>query len=352
MPDSILAPNEQLTADQVAALLLEAGFTPEQAAQMTAISKQESGFNAGILNDTPATGDYSVGLFQVNYYGNLAQSRTAEFGPPSSLAADPLAQAQAAKTLFNQAGYSPWASDFNNGTAQANLPLGVQAVNDVQSGHITVGQVQADTAGYGYVTGGASYQTAPSTFGKLLQQLDAFYNPSVTLVPGWTSFLDFGTSSVANSVTKTAVTVIDRIVGVFIGAGLVYIGVKLFTGGDAGGGRYGVVPTAIRGGAQIMTGRELSASRTAVAASRERVAGQAAQSRNAALAQRAAEADARVAAEAVRAQQRAAEHDRRSRADEARNRVNEQRARTAEQAEARRRAEHSRENRRKRERSS
>lgn len=325
MPDSILAPNEQLTADQVAALLLEAGFTPEQAAQMTAISKNESGFNAGILNDTPATGDYSVGLFQVNYYGNLAQSRTAEFGPPSSLAADPLAQAEAAKTLFNQAGYSPWASDFNNGTAQANLPLGVQAVNDVQSGHITVGQVQADTAQYGYVTAGSNYAAAPSTFGKLLQQLDAFYNPSVTLVPGWTSFLDFGTSSVANSVTKTAVTVIDRIVGVFIGAGLVYIGVKLFTGGDAGGGRYGVVPTAIRGGAQIMTGRERAAAQTAVQTSRERVATRA-------QAEKAADRDARIAHQAVQASQ------------------TERKIRIQESAEERRKAEHAREDRRVRER--
>ena len=327
MADSILAPNEQLSADQVAQLLLEAGFTPEQAAQMTAIAKNESGYNAGILNDNPATGDYSVGLFQINYYGNLAQSRTAEFGSPSSLAANPEAQAQAAKTLFDQSGYGPWAADFNNGTAQGNLPQGVQAVNDVQSGHITVNQVQGDTANYGFVTGGASYTTAPTAFGKILQQLDAFYNPAVTLVPGWTNFLDFGSTSVANSAVKAAVTAVDRIVGVLVGAGLVYIGVKLFTGGDVGGGRYGVVPTAIRGGVQLATARERAAAQTAVQASRERVATRS-------QAQRAAERDARIAQQAVQAGHA------------------ERRIQIQESAEARRMAEHSRENRRVRERES
>jgi len=43
-----------------------------------AVARAESGLNPGSLNDNPATGDYSVGCFQVNIYGANAASRPSE----------------------------------------------------------------------------------------------------------------------------------------------------------------------------------------------------------------------------------------------------------------------------------
>jgi hypothetical protein len=89
---------------------------------MAAVAIVESGGNTGALNDDPGTGDYSVGLWQINYYGDLLQPRTAEFGSPANLQADPNAQAAAAISLLgNGAGITNWEGDaagkqaLNNG---------------------------------------------------------------------------------------------------------------------------------------------------------------------------------------------------------------------------------------------
>jgi len=43
-----------------------------------AVATAESGLDPGALNNNPATGDYSVGCFQVNIYGRNALSRPSE----------------------------------------------------------------------------------------------------------------------------------------------------------------------------------------------------------------------------------------------------------------------------------
>lgn len=43
-----------------------------------AVSTAESGLDPGAINNNPATGDYSVGCFQVNIYGALATTRPSE----------------------------------------------------------------------------------------------------------------------------------------------------------------------------------------------------------------------------------------------------------------------------------
>ena len=89
-----------------------AGFRGWPLVVMTAISGQQSGWNPTSLNNNPSTGDYSVGLWQINYFGNLLSSRSQQYGPPSSLISNPQDQANAAYQLAGGnelVGLSNWA---------------------------------------------------------------------------------------------------------------------------------------------------------------------------------------------------------------------------------------------------
>lgn len=228
MGDYNLVNEQNLTEDQVAQLLLQNGFTPQQAAQMVAIQLNEDPQgNPGIVNDTPATGDYSVGLWQINYYDGLYKSRAAEFGTPTALAADPASQAAAAHQLFQQSGYNPWLADFNNGTAEANLPAGVQAVNDVLGGHVQGGPVN-ETAATSAISNSVGNPALSGAFGSFLASLDAFFNPNVK--PAGSLPL---IGPIANGTASAIVQAIDRGLGIVFGIGLVYIGIKMF-GGQGG----------------------------------------------------------------------------------------------------------------------
>lgn len=337
---NLVTPPIYESPDQVAQLLLQQGFTPAQAAQLTAFSigNEDPSGNASVVNDNPGTGDYSVGLWQINYYGNLRPGRTQEFGSPESLAASPELQAAAAKSLFAQSGYQPWAADLGKQDVANALPRAVQAVNDVQSGHITVADVASSTASTGYGgsvgSGGApGYSPASTSLGKVLQEIDGFYNPKVSALPSWTNLLDFGTTSVANGIMSQVLTAADRIVGVLFGVGIVYIGVRMFSEKGSGSG---ALRTTIRVAGDVATARVGAMSREAVAgtraASQAGVAQTRAASSAAAQASREKVSQARIDASAAQAQQRARE---------AAARVAAQNRATAnrEQAEARRSAE-------------
>lgn len=119
-----------LSFDQIRQLWISNGGNPTAAPIMAAIALAESGGRTDSLNNTPSTGDYSVGLWQINYFGPLAPGRTAAYGAPAALAADPNAQAKAAIALSgNGSNLYPW-STWKKGTAQqvlaahgGNLPL-------------------------------------------------------------------------------------------------------------------------------------------------------------------------------------------------------------------------------------
>lgn len=93
------ATGSKLSYSQLRALWIQAGGAPELASTMAAVAMAESTGRVNALNDNPSTGDYSVGLWQINYLGDLRASRTAQFGTPELLRSDPLANAKAAVAL-------------------------------------------------------------------------------------------------------------------------------------------------------------------------------------------------------------------------------------------------------------
>lgn len=97
----------QYDYNQLQQLWIQAGGSPSSAPTAAAIALAESGGTSTALNSTAP--DYSVGLWQVNYYGDLYGPRSAAYGSPIQLANDPLAQARAAVSISgNGADFSPW----------------------------------------------------------------------------------------------------------------------------------------------------------------------------------------------------------------------------------------------------
>jgi len=112
MGDTQLGAPTKLSYTDIQKLWIANGGPSGWAPLMAGIAIAESGGNAGILNSTPSTGDYSVGLWQINYFGNLMSGRTAQYGSPTALANDPNGQAKAAIELFgNGAGIGNWKGD-------------------------------------------------------------------------------------------------------------------------------------------------------------------------------------------------------------------------------------------------
>jgi len=110
----------QYTFAQLEGLWINAGGSAAMAPTMAAIALAESGGNSAALNDNSGTGDYSVGLWQINYYGNLLSSRTAAFGSPSSLRDNPAAQAKAAVSIYKSQGLRAW-STYSSGAYRKYL---------------------------------------------------------------------------------------------------------------------------------------------------------------------------------------------------------------------------------------
>jgi hypothetical protein len=83
---------------------------------LAAIAGPESGYDYSVINDTPATGDYSVGLWQINYYDGDYPSRKAAFGTPRQLIeGGPIKQAHAAYTVWKEQGWNAWFNTYTSG---------------------------------------------------------------------------------------------------------------------------------------------------------------------------------------------------------------------------------------------
>lgn len=90
--------------------------TDDDAKILAAIAGPESGYDYHVINDTPSTGDYSVGLWQINYFDGLYPGRAAAYGTPRQLAErGPLAQARAAADIWRSQGFMAWATTYTSG---------------------------------------------------------------------------------------------------------------------------------------------------------------------------------------------------------------------------------------------
>lgn len=90
--------------------------TNDDAKILAAIAGPESGYDYRVINDTPATGDYSVGLWQINYYNGDYASRAAAYGTPRQLIeGGPQAQARAAADVWHGQGYDAWYNTYTSG---------------------------------------------------------------------------------------------------------------------------------------------------------------------------------------------------------------------------------------------
>lgn len=68
-----------------------------------AIAKCESRLNPLAVNDNPKTGDYSIGLFQINLLGKLAKNR-----PSAEWLKNPQNNIDYAHKMYQSQGWKPW----------------------------------------------------------------------------------------------------------------------------------------------------------------------------------------------------------------------------------------------------
>lgn len=111
----------------VAQLALSGGLSDMQAAYAVAVSKHEGGWRTDALNDNPRTGDYSVGLWQINYAGTLRPGRTARYGSPTQLRDDVARQVKAMVEISGKGtNWEPFRG--SKSITQADLRQGAKAV--------------------------------------------------------------------------------------------------------------------------------------------------------------------------------------------------------------------------------
>jgi hypothetical protein len=136
----------RLTFAQLRALWLEAGGAPSLADTMAAIALAESSGNPDAINPEACraaahdcdpctlsnTGDYSIGLWQINYYGGLFESRKDAYGCPGELWT-PIKNARAAVDIADGGhGLSAWTT-FTSGAYRQYLGVGASGPTAAKS---------------------------------------------------------------------------------------------------------------------------------------------------------------------------------------------------------------------------
>ena len=98
----------------LATMLLEAGFSAEEAVTMFAIAGAESGYRTEALNVDEKTGSEDKGLYQINDIHDPDQTRIY----------DPAYNISQAKEIYDRQGYTAWVGWDNKDIDAAHRDLG------------------------------------------------------------------------------------------------------------------------------------------------------------------------------------------------------------------------------------
>lgn len=109
----------QLTGAQVAALVAEVNFPPDDRVTMVAIAKAESGWTVDAINTANSNGSIDRGLFQINSVHSQYNAQ--------QLLSDPRYNTQAAKDIYDSQGLRAW-STYNAGAQTPYMAESAQAV--------------------------------------------------------------------------------------------------------------------------------------------------------------------------------------------------------------------------------
>lgn len=107
-----------LSITEALQLARAAGFPGDQAVTAVAVAMAESNLNPRAKNDNAGTGDYSIGLWQINM-----RAHKTRFGTEEQLK-NPAVNARAAHTIWrerNGGSWAPWGA-YTNGSYRDHLP--------------------------------------------------------------------------------------------------------------------------------------------------------------------------------------------------------------------------------------
>ena len=127
------------TQSDVYKLLLANGVPSDVAANLALISAkgEDPSGNISALNNNPRTGDYSIGLFQENFLGQMGVDRVRKYAPMFGLNPNmsvaafvkwlgqhPSAQAKIAYDIYSGSGYGAWTTAAGLGISDQGSPYG------------------------------------------------------------------------------------------------------------------------------------------------------------------------------------------------------------------------------------
>lgn len=301
---------------------------------LAAIDVAESSGTGGSINSEGYGGYYGLGA-NSQYPGGHTSPAMLSGTDANSFDSQSIIAASEFNSLLNQSKGNTAQAEYwyQNGGGAGPVGSGgtMEGVNTfVRLGVPGVETPSGATATLASAPGGSSsVTTASGTFAAFLQQLDGFFNPTVSSIN--VPFI----GGAANGIAGTVLLAVDRGLGVVFGIGLIYLGVKMVGGSG--------IPGLPSGFAQVYTARTNAESRERVAGQRAAVSQQRIQSQQQMASDRQAAAQARDAARAAAAAQSARERaDRESRRQseaDRRHKIAERRAAVSEAAEQRRSAE-------------
>jgi len=120
----------KISDSAIAGLAQGAGLSGDAVAIAVAIAIAESGGDPAQITDTPATGDLSYGLWQINMIGSMGPDRRRAFGlTDNNQLLDPATNAKVMSTLSSGGTYwNPWTT-YTRGTYKLYLARGQAAAS-------------------------------------------------------------------------------------------------------------------------------------------------------------------------------------------------------------------------------